>query len=115
MDWNAHLEHLQAILKEFDPATTPNKNTMICYFRKRLRPSWRAQLNNQDCDLDLGEDAVEKVVKAKAKVALQLPSGTREIDSRCLKGNRPSMKNNKEHKTTRDDKAKFHNSLDNAS
>ncbi len=39
LDWVAHLEHLQAIQKKFDPTATPNKDTLICYFRERLRLS----------------------------------------------------------------------------
>ena len=45
LDWAAHLEHLQAVLREFDPAATPNKEIIIRYFRKDLRPSVRAQLD----------------------------------------------------------------------
>ena len=30
LDWAAHLEHLQAVLKEFDPIAAPNKETLIC-------------------------------------------------------------------------------------
>ena len=30
LDWPTYLEHLQAILKEFDPTTAPNKKTLIC-------------------------------------------------------------------------------------
>ncbi len=29
LDWAAHLEHLQAVLKEFDPSGAPNKTTLI--------------------------------------------------------------------------------------
>ena len=29
LDWAAHLEHLQMVLREFDPAATPNKEIMI--------------------------------------------------------------------------------------
>ncbi len=32
LDWTAHLEHLQAVLKEFDPTGAPNEITLICYF-----------------------------------------------------------------------------------
>ena len=38
LDWAAHLEHLQVVLQEFDPATTPNEEIMIQYFREGLRP-----------------------------------------------------------------------------
>ena len=32
MDWTAHMEHLQAVLKEFDLVAAPNKETLIRYF-----------------------------------------------------------------------------------
>ena len=48
LDWAAHLEHLQAVLREFDSVAAPNKDTMIRYFREGLRPSIRAQLDVRD-------------------------------------------------------------------
>ena len=36
LDWAAHLEHLQAVLQEFDSVAAPNKDTMIRYFREGL-------------------------------------------------------------------------------
>ena len=38
LDWAAYLEHLQAMLKKFDPIGAPNETTVIRYFRKGLRP-----------------------------------------------------------------------------
>ncbi len=32
LDWVAHLEHLQAVFKEFDPTTAPNEESLIRYF-----------------------------------------------------------------------------------
>ncbi len=32
LDWSAHLKHLQAVLKEFDPSSAPNGTTLIRYF-----------------------------------------------------------------------------------
>ena len=52
LDWAAYLEHLQAVLREFDSVAAPNKDTMIRYFREGLRPSIRAQLDIKDQDLD---------------------------------------------------------------
>ncbi len=46
LDWAAYLEHLQAVLKEFDPSGAPNKTTLIRYFREGLRLSIRAQLDH---------------------------------------------------------------------
>ena len=46
LDWAAYLENLQAVFKEFDLTTTPNKETLICYFQEGLCPSIQAQLDN---------------------------------------------------------------------
>ena len=46
MDWPAHIEHLQAILKEFYPIATPNEETLIRYFRNGLHLSIQAQVDN---------------------------------------------------------------------
>ncbi len=47
LDWAAHLEHLQAVLKEFDPSGAPNETILIRYFREGLRPSIQAQLDHR--------------------------------------------------------------------
>lgn len=89
MDWAAHLEHLQSILKEFDPSAVPNEETLIRYFRDGLRPSIRAQLDERGRHLDNWEEAIEKAVDPEAKAARQPTSRTKEIDSRCARGHRP--------------------------
>lgn len=38
LNWAAYLEYLQAVLKGFDLSTVPNKEILIRYFRKKLRP-----------------------------------------------------------------------------
>ncbi len=48
LDWTAHLEHLQAVLKVFDPTGAPNKTTLIRYFRDGLRPSIRPSWTIED-------------------------------------------------------------------
>ena len=52
LDWAAHLEHLQAVLKEFDSVAAPNDDSLIQYFREGLQSSIRAQLDAQSRDLD---------------------------------------------------------------
>ena len=96
MDWAIHLEHLQAVLREFDSVAAPNKDTMIRYFREGLRPSIRAQLDVRDRDLDSWDKVVDKTVDVKAKASLQAPSGTRKIDSQCPQGQRPTKKEDKD-------------------
>ncbi len=85
LDWAAHLEHLQAVLKEFNPTSALNKTTLIRYFRERLRPSIRAQLDHWGRDLDAWEEVIEKAGDVEVKENLQLPFYIREIDSRCPK------------------------------
>ncbi len=46
LDWAAHMEHLQVVLKEFDPTGALNETTLIRYFRDGLRPFIRAQLDH---------------------------------------------------------------------
>ncbi len=96
LDWAIHLEYLQVMLKEFDPSDAPNKTTLIRYFRERLCPSIRAQLDNRRRDLDSWEEVMEKVGDVEAKANLQPPFYVRDIDARCPKGHRPSSKKDKE-------------------
>ena len=70
MDLVAHIEYLQAILKELDPIATLNKETLIHYFHDGLRLSIRAQVDNRGRDLDAWEEVVEKAVNVEAKAGL---------------------------------------------
>ncbi len=118
LDCAAHLEHLQAVLKEFDPTDAPNKTTLICYFREGLCPSIRAQLDHWGQNLDAREKVVEKAGDAKAKANLQPPFYVRKINTRCPKSHRLLAKKDKEdtyqepqNEASKDkDKAKSHSS-----
>ena len=92
LDWAAHLEHLQAVLRDFDPEAAPTGQIMIRCFLEGLKPSVRAQMDTRGRDLNSWEEAVEKAVNAEAKAMLQSSASTRNIDSRCLRGNRPARK-----------------------
>ncbi len=70
LDKTAHLEHLQAVFKEFDLSGTPNETTLIRYFQERLCPSIWAQLDHQKQDLYGWEEVVEKTGDAEAKANL---------------------------------------------
>ena len=96
MDWATYLEYLQAVLREFDFVAAPNKDTMIGYFQESLRPFIQAQLDVRDRDLDFWDEVVDKTVDVKAKASLQAPSGTREMDSRYPRGQRPIKKEDKD-------------------
>ena len=67
LDWTAHLKHLQAVPKKFNPTTAPNKETLIHYFQEGLRLFIQAQLDNWEWDLDAWDKVVEKTVNAEAK------------------------------------------------
>ena len=69
-----HLEHLQAMLKEFDSTGIPNETILIRYFQEQLSLSIWVQLDYWGGDLDAWEKVVEKAGDAKAKVNLQPPS-----------------------------------------
>ncbi len=96
LDWAAHLEQLQAVLKEFDPSGAPNETTLIRYFREGLCPSIRAQLDHRGRDLDGWEEVVEKAGDAETKANLQPPFYVRDIDVRCPKGHCQLAKKDKE-------------------
>ena len=96
LNWATHLEHLQAVLQEFDPTATPNEETIIRYFRESLKPSIWEQLDARGRELDSWEEAVEKAVNVEAKTLLQPPLGIREIDAKCLQGYKPTKKEDKD-------------------
>lgn len=114
-DQAAHLEYLPAKLKIFDLIAALNGDVLICYLRKGLCLSIQARMNNPNHDLDLWEEAIEKVVDAKANAGLQLPLGTKQINSGCLRGNPLSIKKDREYEITWNDKAKSHTAPANAS
>lgn len=68
MDW-AYLEHLQPILKEFNPSDLPNKETFISYFWNGLRLLIRAQVDGHVHKLDNWEKVIKEAINAKAKAA----------------------------------------------
>ena len=56
---------------EFDPAATPTESTMVRYFEKGLKPSIKAEMDQDATHLDDYEELVAKAVRAKAKAGLQ--------------------------------------------
>ena len=91
-DWAAYLEYLQSILLEFDDAGAPEEPYLICFFRKGLKPSIQAQMEQRGCELDNGTEIVEKAVNAKAQANLQPTSYVKDMDQQCLRDNRPITK-----------------------
>ena len=68
-EWAAHLKYLQLILLEFDAEWAPTGGTMICYFRKDLKPSVWAKMEQRGRKLDRFEKVVQKAVDVEANAA----------------------------------------------
>ena len=51
-DWAFHLEHLQSILQEFDADGAPEESDLIQFFRERLKPLVKAQMEQKGRELD---------------------------------------------------------------
>ena len=90
LDWAIHLEHLQAVLREFAPATTPNKEILIRHFWEGLKPCVRAQLDIRGRNQDSWEEAIRKAINAEAKALLQSSSIICNMDSRYFWENKPA-------------------------
>ena len=88
--WAFHLEHLQSILIEFDLAATPTELTMVRYFEEGLKPSIKAEMDQDATHLDDYEELVSKAVRAEAKAGLRPSSYVREADLQVLQGSRPT-------------------------
>ena len=84
----SHLQHLQSILSEFDRA--PNELTMICYFRKGLKPSIKVEIEQQDRESMVFEEMVERTVNVEAKAGLRSVTIVRDSEICCPRGHRPS-------------------------
>lgn len=78
MDWTAHLEYLQTVLKEFDANATPSKDFLICYFQNGLRLSTCTQMDKQDRELEDWQKVMERTIDAKTKAGRQSPFLFRE-------------------------------------
>ena len=89
-DWAAHLKYLQSILLEFDADGAPKEGTMIIYFRKGIRPSIWAEMEQRGRELDSFKEFVEKAVNTKAKAALRPRSYARETDQYCPRSSQPA-------------------------
>ena len=89
-DWASHLEHLQSILQEYDPVAAPTEVTMVRYFEEGLKPSIKAEMDQDESQLIDYEELVAKAVRAEAKAGLRPSSYVRETDLNCLQGNRPA-------------------------
>lgn len=87
-DWACHLEHLQFILLEFDANGAPKESDLIRYFQEALKPSIKAEMENQADEYEDWDELVRKTVTAEAKAALRPASYIREMDQHRSRGNR---------------------------
>ena len=65
---------------EFDQATAPTESTMVRYFEEDLKPSIKAEMDQDTTHLDDYEELIAKVVRAEAKAGLQPSFYMRETD-----------------------------------
>ena len=86
----SHLEYLQSILLEYDPVAAPTEVTMVRYFEEDLKPSIKAEIDQDNSQLINYEELVAKAVKDEAKAGLRPSSYMRETDLSYLRGNRPA-------------------------
>ena len=63
---------------------------MVRYFEEGLKPSIKAEMDQDDSQLIDYEELVAKAVRAEAKAGLRPSSYVRETDLSCLRGNRPA-------------------------
>ena len=89
-DWASHLKHLQSILQEYDLVAAPTEVTMVRYFEEDLKPSIKAEMDQDNSQLIDYEGLVAKAVRAEAKAGLRPSFYVRETDLSCLRGNRPA-------------------------
>ena len=62
---------------------------MVKYFKEDLKPSIKAEMDQDDSQLVDYEELVAKGVRAEAKASLRPSSYVLETDLSCLRGNRP--------------------------
>ena len=89
-DWASHLEHLQSILIEFDPLAAPTESTMVRYFEEGLKPSIKAEMDQDASHLDNYEELVAKAIRAETKAGLEPCSYIRETNQQVPQGNWPA-------------------------
>ena len=63
---------------------------MVRYFEKGLKPSIKAEMDQDATHLDDYEELVAKAVRAEAKAGLRPSSYVRETDIQVLRGSRPT-------------------------
>ena len=75
---------------EFDPLAAPTESTMVRYFEEGLKPSIKAEMDQDASHLDDYEELVAKAVRAEAKAGLRPSSYVRETNQQVPRGNQPA-------------------------
>ena len=83
-NWASHLEYFQSILMEFNPAAAPTESTMVRYFEEDLKPSIKAEIDQDATHLDDYEELVSKAVRVEVKAGLQLSFYVHKTDIQVL-------------------------------
>lgn len=81
----AYIEHLQVVLKEFDPITILIKDVLIWYFWYKLSFSIQAQLNERRTDLNMWEEVINKIIDIETKAGWQPSSNSQKINAQYSK------------------------------
>ena len=79
-DWASHLKYLQSILIKFDPIAAFIESTIVRYFEEGLKPSIKAEIDQDASYLDNYEELVAKVIRVEAKAGLQPSSYVQKTD-----------------------------------
>ena len=79
-DWASHLKYFQSILIEFNPVATPTKSTIVRYFEEVLKPSIKAEIDQDASRLDDYKELVVKAVRVEVKADLQPSFYVRETE-----------------------------------
>lgn len=66
--------------------TVPSEETLIRYFRDRLRTSIRVKSNRCNCKLNNWEEGIKIAINTEAKVTYQHLAFLNDINSRCARG-----------------------------
>lgn len=69
IDWFAHMEYLQSVLRKFDGIATSMDNLLIRYFWDGLRLSIRTQLDEKSRNRNDGQMVVKQAMDAVTKAA----------------------------------------------
>ena len=65
---------------EFDPVAAPTESTMVIYFEKDLKPSIKAEMDQDPSQLDNYKELVAKMARAEVKTDLRPSSCVQKSD-----------------------------------